>query len=288
MYKGLSPWAIGVRARSLQEAIAAAKKGGFGGVEFGAQEVADLVETQGADHVKGLFAGAGLKPAGFGLPTDWRTSPENWRKGLEELPRLAKAAAAIGGTRTFTWITPGSDDRAFDANYDFHVTRFKPIAALLAEHGCSLGLEFIGPKTLRNALKYPFVHTLGGMLALGRDIGPNVGLLLDCWHWHTSHGTLADLNALRPEQVVYVHVNDAPAGIPTDEQVDNVRALPGETGVIDIAGFLQALQRIGYDGPVTPEPFKQELGDLPSDEARLQTVGAAMEAIFQKAGIRPE
>jgi len=45
-------------------------------------------------------------------------------------------------------------------------------------------------------------------------------------------------------------------------QVDSVRALPGETGVIDIAGFLQALHAIGYSGPVTPEPFKKELGGM--------------------------
>ena len=35
-------------------------------------------------------------------------------------------------------------------------------------------------------------------------------------------------------------------------------------------GFLQALQVIGYDGPMTLGPFKNELADLPSDEARLK------------------
>ena len=61
---------------------------------------------------------------------------------------------------------------------------------------------------------------------------------------------------------------------------------PAETGVIDIAGFLQALQSIGYNGPVTPEPFKNELKDLPDDAARLKTVGAGMDKIFQQAGLR--
>ena len=84
--------------------------------------------------------------------------------------------------------------------------------------------------------------------------------------------------------MVYVHVNDAPAGVPIDEQMDGVRALPGATGVIDIAGFLQSLAAIGYDGPVVPEPFVK-LDGLPSDEARLQTVGAAMSDIWQKAGL---
>jgi sugar phosphate isomerase/epimerase len=285
MYKALSPGAIGVRTNNLQEAVQAAKIGGFAGVEFNAREVADLIDARGAEAVRGLFAEAGLKPAGWGLPVDWRGSEENWRTGLTELPRLANAARAIGGTRTMTWIMPGSNDRAYDANRRFHVERFTPIARILADNGCALGLEFIGPKTLRDTQQYPFVHTMGGMLEMGRDIGPNVGLLLDCWHWYTSHGTVEELYTLRPEQVVYVHVNDAPAGTPIDAQVDNTRALPGETSVIDIVGFLQALQIIGYDGPVTPEPFKRSLGDLPADADRLKTVGAAMESIFQLAQV---
>jgi|SRR5579871_120060 len=281
MYKGLSPWAIGVKTNGLDAAIAAAQTGGFEGVEFSAQEVADLVETQGAEAVRAKFTAAGLKPAGFGLPTDWRGSEENWRKGLADLPRLAKAAGAIGGGRTMTWIMPCSNELNFDANRRFHIARFRPIAEILAEYGCALGLEFIGPKTLRDSQKYPFIHTMEAMLAMGAEIGPNVGLLLDCWHWHTSHGTVEELLRLRPEQVVYVHVNDAPAGVPTDEQVDNVRGLPGATGVIDIGGFLKALRQIGYDGPVTPEPFLKSLNDLPSDADRLKTVGAAMDQIFR-------
>ncbi len=94
------------------------------------------------------------------------------------------------------------------------------------------------------------------------------------------------VRALRPEQVVYVHVNDAPAGIDVDEQMDLVRDLPGATGVLDIVGFLHALRDIGYDGPVTPEPFKKELKDLPSDAERLQVVNASMDQIFQQAGLR--
>ena len=286
MYKALSPGAIGVRTANLREAISAAQTAGFEGVEFNAREVADLVETEGADAVKAMFADAGLRPAGWGLPVEWRGGEDAWRKGLDELPRQARAAAAIRAHRTMTWILPASDDRPFDENYRFHVERFTPIAQILADNGCRLGLEFIGPKTLRDSRTYPFIYRMEDMLALGAAIGPNVGILLDCWHWYTSHGTREELHALRPEQVVYVHVNDAPAGIPIDEQLDNVRALPGETGVIDIAAFLQALRAIGYDGPVVPEPFKKELGDLPSDEARLRTVGAAMDAIFRQAGLQ--
>jgi len=284
MFKGLSPGAIGVRAGTLDEALAAAKAGGFGGVEFSPSQVADLIDGEGAEAARARFTEAGIKPAGWGLPVEWRGSEEKWREGLAELPRLAQAAAAVGGTRVSTWVMPCSDERPFEENYKFHVARFAPIAQMLADSGVSLGLEFIGPKTLWASQKHAFIHTMPEMLAMGRDIGPNVGLLLDCWHWYTSQGTIGDLEALTPAQVVYVHVNDAPAGVPVDEQKDNTRALPGATGVIDIAGFLKSLQGIGYDGPVVPEPFV-DLSGLPSDEARLQRVGAAMDDIWRKSGL---
>jgi sugar phosphate isomerase/epimerase len=285
MYKGLSPGAIGVKAANLGDALEAAKIGGFGGVEINPGEIADLIDAHGKSAVITRFTEAGIKPAGFGLPTDWRGSEEAWQAGLNDLPRLAEVAAAIGATRTMTWIMPCSNDRQYGENRAFHVTRFTPIAKILADHGISLGLEFIGPKTLRETQKYPFIHTMEDMLAMGREIGPNVGLLLDAYHWYTSHGTLDQLNALTPAQVVYVHVNDAPIGVPVDEQMDGVRDLPGATGVIDIAGFLQSLRRIGYDGPVTPEPFVN-LSALPSDTERLQRVGAAMDDIWRKAGLQ--
>jgi sugar phosphate isomerase/epimerase len=285
MYQTLSPGAIGVKAATLEEGLQAARVGGFEGLEFPAAQIADLIDQRGASAVKKMFTDAGIRPAAFGLPVDWRTTEDNWQRDLEKLPRLAQAAAAIGVDRTFTWVMPCSNDRPLDQNRRFHIERFKPIAQVLGEHAIRLGLEFIGPKTLRESQKYPFIYKMSDMLALGRDIGPNVGILLDCWHWYTSHGTLDELRSLRPEQVVYVHVNDAPRGVEIDQQLDNVRDLPGATGVIDIKGFLQALKQIHYDGPVTPEPFKKELKDLPNDEARLKTVGKAMDDVFAKAGL---
>jgi len=77
-----------------------------------------------------------------------------------------------------------------------------------------------------------------------------------------------------------VHINDAPAGIPVDAQKDNVRCLPGETGVVDLKGFLGALDKIGYDGPVVPEPFLKELASLPGEES-IRRAGEALRRVWQ-------
>jgi len=83
---------------------------------------------------------------------------------------------------------------------------------------------------------------------------------------------------------VDVHVNDAPDGISVEEQVDNVRALPGETGVIGIAGFLGTLKDIGYDGPVMVEPFSDSLRQMGAEEA-VATTAQALEKVWQQARI---
>jgi sugar phosphate isomerase/epimerase len=285
MYATLNTGAIGVTADSPREAIAAARIGGFKGVELRAPQIADLIDEIGVEATRSLFEEARVRPAVWGLGLDWRGDEATWQQGLEGLRRSARAMATIGCVRAIQVIFPGDDEREFDANWQFHVARLAPAAAILAEHGCALGLEFIGPKTLRDTRRYPFVHTLGKALELGAAFGPNVGLLLDCWHWYTAHDTLDTLHGLRPEQIVHVHINDAPLDIPIDEQIDNRRALPGETGVIDIVGFLRALQAIGYDGPVTAEPFKQELRDLPNDAERLALVRESISLVFHQAGV---
>ena len=274
MLKALSPGAVNVSTPTLEDRVRAARDFGFQAVEVDINEVVRRGTTECLTVLEEI------KPAGWGLPVEWRGEEGPWRASLEQLPAQARAAKEIGCFRTATWILPGSNDRDLAENRRFHIERFKPVAEILGEHGCSLGLEFIGPKTLRDQLKHEFIYRMEDMLELGRQIGPNVGLLLDAWHLYTSHGRVDDIRGLSAKDVVYVHVNDAPAGVDIDRQVDNVRCLPAETGVIPIGDFLRALKEIGYDGPVVPEPFKKELSDLPNDEARLKLVSESMDKML--------
>jgi sugar phosphate isomerase/epimerase len=285
VFTSLSPGAIGVRGIDLPRAIDLAKLGGFGGLDFSIAEAAQLASQNGIEYVRDLFSSAGVRPSAWGLTVDWRCDDARLDQGLLDLPDLAEISQKLGCDRVFTWILPGSDERPFAENFDWHVRRFRPIAHVLAEHGCQLGLEFIGPKTMRAERPFAFLYTLEGMLELARSIGTgNVGILLDAWHLYTSGGSAEDVRRLRSVDVVTVHVNDAPAGIPIDEQIDQVRCLPLETGVIDLAGFLGALQAIGYDGPVTPEPFSKRLNALPAEEA-VREAGESMRNAWEAAGL---
>jgi sugar phosphate isomerase/epimerase len=78
---------------------------------------------------------------------------------------------------------------------------------------------------------------------------------------------------------VAVDLNDAPAGIPREQQIDGQRELPAATGVIPVASFLGALRKVGYDGPVRAEPFNKALNAMDNDAACAATISALRKAI---------
>jgi sugar phosphate isomerase/epimerase len=287
MYATIGPDQLGIRGLSLSDAIALARAAGFAGLSFDSRAAARAADERGLDTVQDQFAQAGVRPALWNLPVAWRDD-DQWQADLRELPQLAATARALGATRTATYMPSGSDERSFQENFDWHVARLRPIAEVLRDEGCQFGIEFIGPKTYRAAFRHEFIHTLDGVMELVAAIGTgNVGVMLDSWHLYTSGGTLADLERLTNHDVVVVHVNDAPAGIARDEQIDTVRTLPMETGVIDLVGFMRALREMGYDGPVMPEPFSQRINDLAATdpEAAAREAARSMDALWRAAGL---
>ena len=287
MYTTIGPEALGIRGLPLSEAIALARDAGFAGLSFDSRAAAQIIDEQGLAAVQEQFARAGVKPALWNLPVAWRDDHQ-WETDLRELPRLASAARDLGATRTATYMPSGSDHRSFQENFDWHVTRLRPITEVLRDEGCRFGIEFLGPKTYRAAFRHEFIYTLDGVMELIAAIGTgNVGVMLDSWHLYTSGGSLADLKRLTNQDVVVVHVNDAPAGIERDEQIDTVRTLPMETGVIDLVGFMRAVQEMGYDGPVMPEPFSQRINDLAATDpqAAAREAARSMDALWRAAGL---
>jgi len=279
MFPSLNPGHVGIQV-SFRDGLALAERHGFGGFDAQLAPLHDEVTRQGAAAVRDLYLQRGLRIGAWNLPfLPYRVTEAEWRDGLAKLPAQLASASALGARRAGMWILSGSDERAFDDNFAFHVARFQPIARLLADHGIRLGLEFIGPATSQRVFKHPFIRSVAETLQLARAIGPNCGLLIDAWHWHAAGGTRADLRGLTRELLVHVHVDDAPAGVPLADLIDNRRKLPGTTGVIDIDGFMQALADANYDGPVTAEPFDPEINALPAEEAAARTAKTTRAAV---------
>ncbi len=284
MFSSLNTGAIGIQGHGLEQTLALAQRCGYGGVDFDIREAAQLAEARGIDGLRELFARHDARPGNWGLPVNWQG--DDWEEDVARLPALAQVAQELGALRTTTWCPSYSETRPFDENYAWHRERYGRIAETLLPFGISVGYEFIGARTFPPPDTFPFINDMPGMLRLCEDIGTsNAGILLDAYHLHTSGGSVEDLDALGADQVVAVHVNDAPEGLTLDTYMDRDRRLPTETGVIDLAGFMQRLDAMGYEGPVTCEPFSARTNAIEDPFEAAQLVAEHMRRMWQQAGL---
>jgi sugar phosphate isomerase/epimerase len=270
-FKNLGPGHIGLRANQTK-ALEYAAEYGFDSISPNQNEFKDASKTEIQTWL-GKMKAKNIRYATAGLPVDFRKDQQRFQQSLAQLPAQAKTLKSLGVKRMATWIMPGNNELTYLQNFNLHKTRLREAALILADYGIRLGLEFVGPRTSRARFRFPFACTQHGMLELTNAIGTdNMGLLLDSWHWYTSHGTVEELLTLTNKDIVHVHVNDAPEGIEVDAQRDNQRRLPATTGVIDLKGFINALKKINYDGPVECEPFDSKLRQLPDPKKLKATI----------------
>ena len=271
MFKNLYPPAIGIQT-GMRESLKLAKSADFEGVDLDIVEASRLTKERSIDYVRELWAKSALKMGGWEFPLRWRGGESEFQEDLKGFPKLAELAASLGCYRTTTQVFNWSN-APFNENWDFHIRRLKPAAEVLKDYGHSIGLEFIGPAASRRMHRFSFAYDMNVVLDLAATIGVgNIGLLFDTWHWYTCRSTLDDVRRLTKNEVIYVQVNDAPLGVNPDDQLDDERCLPGETGVIPAAEILQILSQIGFDGPVTPEPCNDKIEAMPPNIAARVTL----------------
>jgi sugar phosphate isomerase/epimerase len=269
---------IGVSANQ-HEAIELAARHGFESVGVDGAYLASLSDAK-LTEVQELLKSKSLVFGAAGLPVEFRHDQAKFDESLKELPRVASGLQRAGLDRISTWLMPCDDKRTYLQHFRQHASRLRDVAKVLKDHNVRLGLEYVGPKTSWSSQRYPFIHTMAEMKELIAEINTgNVGFQLDSWHWWNAGETAADILSLKGSDVIAVDLNDAPAGIPKDQQVDNHRELPCATGMIDLAAFLNALNQIGYDGPIRAEPFNQVVNKMSKDDA-CSAAAAALKKAF--------
>lgn len=276
----LSCGSIGVKANQ-QQTIDYASKFGYDSVDADSNFLATLDDSALKRFLEDMKS-KNVVWGNAGMPVEFRRDEETFRKGMTDLPRRAKALQQAGVTRVTTWILPGSDELTYLENLKQHGRRLREVATVLDDHGCRFGLEYVGPKLSRVSRKYPFVYCMREMRELIAEINkPNMGFVMDSWHWYTAGEGVAELKTLTNRDVVSIDLNDAPAGLPLDKQIDSQRELPCATGVIPIADFLNTLNSFGCDAPARCEPFNAPLRAMPPEQA-LQATATAMKKAFDQ------
>lgn len=223
----------------------------FEAVDVEGWELLEWTQNEEVERAREYLNSHRMSLGSLGLSVDWRGSDISFRESIVSFCSEAEVASALGCRCCCTYVLPSVDENP--AHFLAKATlRLRCCANILDAYGMRLGLEFVGPHHLRTRWENPFVWELDPMLDWIQAISAsNVGLLLDSYHWYTTSNRLKDILRLTSNQIVHVHLNDAP-DIPIKDVLDDERLYPGQ-GVIDSVGFLQALKQVGYSGVVAQE-----------------------------------
>jgi sugar phosphate isomerase/epimerase len=275
------------RGVSGADKIRLGAKIGYGGVDW------DLgpAKADGADATGALFKTLKIAPTIVNLPMA-RPFPFGGEDAAftDALKPLADDAAfvnAVGCTKMML-VLPASTPTPKTEMRRLAVDRLSAVAAVLDTVNVRLGLEFLGPLYFRTGRAggpqvEPFIWNMPEAVALAKDTGRNMGVVVDVWHWHHSKSTIQDILDAGQQRIVHVHVSDAKASAPEDVR-DNQRLMPGE-GIIDLVAFFQALQKAGYGDGVSPEPLGRVPNDMSAEDAAKLALDTTL-AMMKKAGVR--
>lgn len=241
-----------------RDRCAEAARVGFQGLGLWHADVSHQLESTTLDEMARTFKDAGLKYLEVEFLAEfWVDRGEPARTESDRLRKqLFETAAAFDAHHIKVGNIPGTP-----CELDKLTEAFAELCQDAAKHtAAKVVYEFM-----------PFdvnVNTLDTALELVTNADqPNGALAIDTWHMGKLGITPADLKRIPPEYLGWVELSDGRYENMPDpiDEVVNRRKLPGE-GEFEIAGYVEACQQAGYNGPWGVEVLSEELRNLPIEE----------------------
>lgn len=268
---------------TLEQKAALAQRYGYPGLDFSLGE-AQQVDNGDSSRVTALLERYGVEASTVGgvVNANLFAPDGDFTTALERVPQNARAAAALGSTRSVAVLW----NRATEPKQQLWSTMVKRIHQIdlaLDGTGVRLGIEFLGVKTLHPERPYAFVQSMAEANDLLDEAGVrNVGLTLDSYHWYSAGDTLDTIRQTPSGRLVLLHINDA-KDVPREQLIDADRLLPGE-GVIPLVDWLKTIDATGFDGFAGMEVLGPRLADMDADTC-AQTGMEALKKLGLAAGL---
>ena len=231
--------------------IRAGRAAGFDCLEIWATKLRDYLKSHTTTELQSLFDEAKIEP--YSINSIERITfrdDEGQTALLAECEELCRIASEINCP--YIVVVPGSlPAGATRANVLEESIRVLGEMSLVAErYKVGLAFEFLGQPGCS-------VQTLDLADEIVRETArPNVGLVIDSFHFYAGGSTIESIDALDPERLFIFHINDA-EDRPREQLEDRHRLLPG-LGILPLKEIIAALSRIGYDRVTSVEIFRPE------------------------------
>lgn len=234
-------------------------KYGYDFIEIRMDKLNSYLEKHSLDDLVNFFDNNQLKPYAFNA-LEFVTFRDmiSYRKLKDDLVFLCEVGTKIKCKNIV--VVP-----SFDVGYtkkqikEETVRVLNDLADVAEKYNINLAFEFVG---YPNCSVNTFEQAYEIVTAVNRT---NVGLVLDCFHFHSMNSKIEELKKADPHKIFIFHIDDA-EDLPVGALRDNNRLWPGD-GVIDLDIILTTLKEIGYDEMASIELFRPEYWEWEPEKA---------------------
>jgi 2-keto-myo-inositol isomerase len=257
--------------------IAVAGRAGFEFVEIWAAKLMGYLERGGLPALKRDLRRAGLRAATLNSVEHVTfNDPSGHVRMLEDFQRFCRVAQAVGAETVIVVPSPRPKGVSLAAIERESIRVLRELSAIARPYGVRLAYEFLGFADCT-------VNTLAQCAAIVEKVArPNVGLVLDTFHFFAGGSRIASIREANPEKIFIVHINDVERA-PRRKMHDALRLYPGK-GILPLAGILRALKAIGYAGGFSVEIFRPQYWNRPPLQVAREARRTAL-AAFRQAGL---
>ncbi len=249
--------------------IAVAGRAGFDFIEIWAAKLIGYLDRGGLAALRRDLRKARVTPVTLNsVERITFNDPSGHIRMLEDFGRLCRVAEAIGCETILVVPSPrpkGVSDRAVERE---SVRVLRELSRMAKPHGVRLAYEFLGFADCS-------VNSLAQCAAIVEKAArPNVGLVLDTFHFFAGGSTLASIRKVDPRHIFMVHLNDVERA-PRRKMHDALRLYPGK-GIIPLPRILEELRGIGYAGRMSVEIFRPQYWSRPPLQVARQARAACL------------
>jgi 2-keto-myo-inositol isomerase len=257
--------------------IAVAGKAGFDFIEIWAAKLIGYLDRGGLPALRRDLRRAGVTPATLNsVERITFNDPSGHIRMLEDFGRLCRVAEAIG-CETILVVPSPRPKGVSNASVERESVRvLRELSRMAKPHSVRLAYEFLGFADCT-------VNSLAQCAAIVEKVArPNVGLVLDTFHFFAGGSTLASVRDVDPRRIFMVHLNDVERA-PRRKMHDALRLYPGE-GIIPLRGILQELRGVGYTGKMSVEIFRPQYWSRSPLQVARQARAASLR-LLREAGL---
>jgi sugar phosphate isomerase/epimerase len=248
----------------FKDRVQAAAKAGFKGMGIWHADLAHILKSRSLKEMKQILDDHGMKHLELEFLGDWFTDGEEKRQSDIRKKMLLTAAEALGAHHVkvgdfFSKRTP----------MPRLIESFAALCAEAANYGTKIGFEL---------MPFAMLETLKDTLAMVEGAGAkNGGICFDLWHIVKMHIPYEDVARVPKRYFISVEINDGTFEAPWSLHEDTVnhRRFCGE-GEFDVKGFVDCLQKAGYQGPWGIEVLSEELRQKPLEELTTRAFSTTM------------